>query len=154
MYPTSAAVRPYDTGDRASIVSIWRRSSEIGHPFLTDHQLALQQHLVETVYLDQSEIWIASVEGQPAAFIGLIDGYIGALFVDTPARGLGYGSLLLHHGIRLKGTLSLEVYEQNRQATGFYLHHGFQITGRAEQDSLGFPHPVLSMTRVKTPEDL
>lgn len=151
MTPALAAVRPYDAGDRAFVISIWRRSSRIGHPFLSDHQLATQQHLVETIYLEKSEIWIASTDGRPAAFIGLIDGFIGALFVDAPARGLGYGTLLLRHAIQLKGTLSLEVYAQNRQAINFYLRHGFRITGRAEQDSLGFPHPVLSMTREVTP---
>lgn len=151
MQPAFAEVRPYHSGDRASIISIWRRSSEIGHPFLSSEQLAAQQSVVEANSLDTAEIWVATLGGQPAAFIGLIDGFIGALFVDGPARGTGLGTQLLRHAIQLKGTLSLEVYEQNRQAIGFYLRHGFQITDRAEQDSLGFPHPVLTMTRLAAP---
>lgn len=151
MHPAYAEVRPYDAGDRTSVISIWRRSSEIGHPFLSQHELAAQQHLVETVSLDTAEIWIATVRGEPTAFIGLIDNFIGALFVDSPAHGKGLGTLLLRHAIRLKDTLSLEVYEQNRQAIDFYLRHGFQITGRAEQDALGFPHPALTMTRTAAP---
>lgn len=147
MHSTSVEVRPYEAGDRTSVIHIWRRSSEIGHPFLSDHELATQQHLVETVYLHSSEIWVAVSNGQCMGFVGLIDGFVGALFVAPDSHGKGLGTVLLRHAIQLKGDLSLEVYEQNRQATAFYLRHGFLITGREDQDSLGLPYPVLHMER-------
>jgi len=147
MNATSVEVRPFEAADRTSVITIWLRASRAGHPFLSDAEIGMQQQLVETVYLDKAEIWIASVGGRPAAFVGLIGGFVGALFVDADDRGKGLGTLLLRHAIRLKGDLSLEVYEQNRQATAFYLRHGFVVAGRESQDSLGLPYPVLNMER-------
>ena len=78
-------------------------------------------------------------------FIGLIDHFIGGLFVAPDAQGQGIGRALVDHAQGLKGRLTLEVYAANAAARGFYTALGFTETGRREEDDLGLPFPLIRM---------
>ena len=56
------------------------------------------------------------------------------LFIDADQRGKGVGKALLTHAETLHDELQLDVNEQNPQASGFYRHYGFVITGRSPLD--------------------
>ena len=84
-----------------------------------------QKALVRDHYLDASETWLALDGDTPLGFIGLLDAFIGGLFVAPTAHGRGIGRQLVEHAATLKGALEVEVYAANREALGFYARCGF-----------------------------
>lgn len=143
-----ATVRAYsDTADRMRLAEIWLDASRIGHPFLTEEDLLAQQAKVRDVYLPQAENWVAEIDGKPAGFIGLIDNFIGGLFVDPAAHGHGLGKALVLHAAKLKGALEVEVYADNLSAVAFYQRMGFVELLRHAHDDEGRPLEVIRMRR-------
>ena len=96
----------------------------------------------------------ADDDGQLVGFIGVADGKIEMLFLDPSVRGQGGGKLLLNHALTVFGASALDVNEQNIQVVGFYLHQGFQITGRSALDSTGKPYPLLHPPHPAPPTEL
>jgi putative acetyltransferase len=52
---------------------------------------------------------------------------------------------LLAHARGLKGTLRVDVNEQNQSAVEFYRASGFTVVGRSPLDDGGRPFPLLHM---------
>lgn len=138
-------IRRYRPADNIPLSSIWYEASVRAHAFLGEERLAQQRALVQTTYLPQAETWVACVDETPAGFIGLIDGYIGGLFVSPACQGKGIGAALLGHAFRLKGNLSLTVYADNETAHRFYRHRGFHDVSRHPVDDEGLPYPIIRM---------
>lgn len=143
-----ATIRAYsNTTDRDRLADIWLEASRIGHPFLTETDLAEQLAKVRDIYLPQAENWVAEIDGRPAGFIGLIDSFIGGLFVDPATHGHGLGKALVLHAAKLKGSLDVEVYADNEAAVAFYSRIGFVETLRRSHDDEGLPFEVIRMHR-------
>lgn len=85
-------------------------------------------------------------DGLLIGFVGVAERKLEMLFLDPTVRGRGGGTLLLRHALTTFGAQTLDVNEQNPQALGFYLHHGFKVTARSEIDGLGKPYPLLHLT--------
>ncbi|MNY60791.1 putative N-acetyltransferase YjaB [compost metagenome] len=101
-------------------------------------------------YLPAVNVWVAvDGTGQPCGFIGLSGNKVEMLFIDQDQRGKGVGKALLEHAETLHNELQLDVNEQNPQASGFYRHYGFEITGRSALDGQGNPFPLLHMKLAK-----
>ena len=132
-----------DEGDK--LVSIWCRSVDATHHFLSpDYRLELEE-LVRS-FLPEAPLWVAvTAQDEPVAFMLLTGQHMDALFVDPDARGRGVGKLLIEHALSMTSTLTTNVNEQNKQAVGFYKKMGFSVTGRTEVDDLGRPYPLLSL---------
>jgi Acetyltransferases len=149
MTETDITLRPFEAGDTEALSHIWRAASERAHPFFTSRQLDHQQELVKSVYLPKAETWVALRGAVPLGFIGLLPqpggAVIGGLFVAPEAQGQGIGRMLVAHARKLKYRLSLEVYETNHAARGFYARLGFRETGRREVDDNGLPFPLLKL---------
>lgn len=135
----------YESADRDAVLSVWLAASRVGHPFLSEVDLATQQALVRDVYLPRAETWVLRRDGRVAGFIGLLDSFIGGLFVDPACHGQGVGRALVAHAHHLKGPLSVEVYAANTGATAFYRRCGFVEAGRRETDDEGRPQPLIRM---------
>jgi putative acetyltransferase len=131
------AIRSYAPDDQDHLVEIWERASRVGHPFLTEQDLQEQKILVREVYLPSTENWVAFGSGKPLGFIGLIENFVGGLFVDPGAHKLGIGRSLIEHAAARKGVLQVEVYAKNDAALGFYQHMGFFEQGRRPVDDQG-----------------
>jgi putative acetyltransferase len=141
-------IRPYDPAtDQARVLDIWLVASRAGHPFLTEADLAAQRTLVRDVYVEPAETWVAIVDGRLDGFIGLLDSFIGGLFVDPQARRGGIGRALVQHAAAGKGTLTVEVYAANDAALAFSARLGFIPVGRREVDDEGRPLPLVQMRR-------
>jgi len=140
-------IRAYQAADKQTLSSIWYRASLEAHAFLGKDLLRDQQKLIEDVYLEKAETWVAVINGEPVGFIGLLDCFIGGLFVDPSAQGYGIGRRLLDHALALKGKLSLEVYADNKGACRFYQRLGFQEISRREEDDNGLPFANIWMQR-------
>lgn len=138
-------IRAYRASDKPSLSSIWYRASLQAHSFLGERRLQDQRQLIEDVYLEKAETWVATIEGRPVGFIGLLDSFIGGLFVDPDVQGCGTGQVLIRHALKLKGDLSLEVYSDNERACRFYSRLGFKITGERAEDDDGLPFRNIRM---------
>lgn len=82
-------IRRYIPADRDATLAIWLEASRVGHGFLGEAELQKQKALVRDHYLDASETWLALDGDTPLGFIGLLDAFIGGLFVAPTAHGRG-----------------------------------------------------------------
>ncbi|WP_421926377.1 GNAT family N-acetyltransferase [Neoaquamicrobium sediminum] len=138
-------IRAYGPDDRQRLLAIWHAASLKGHPFFTADQLREQAKLVGEAYLPKAENWVATLADEPIGFIGLLDTFIGGLFVDPARHGTGAGRHLVEYALSLKGELSLEVFALNTSAIGFYRHIGFVETGRRISNEHGMPLELVAM---------
>ncbi|OKO84992.1 GNAT family N-acetyltransferase [Bradyrhizobium sp. AS23.2] len=145
MKNSEVIIRAYEASDLHALSTIWFEASRRVHSFLGDDRLRNQRKLVESVYLPESETWVATCNGAPVGFIGLIDAFIGALFVSTELQGGGIGRALVAHALQLKRELELEVYTANESARSFYERLGFVEVSRTAEDAEGLPFEVVRM---------
>lgn len=140
-------IRAGESRDTECLLEVWRDSVEATHDFLNPEDVEFYRPQVEK-YLFELEVWVAAdgVADRPVGFIGLDGNKVEMLFIHSGQRGKGLGRSLLEYARSLKGTLSLDVNEQNSQARGFYLKLGFREVGRAELDGSGRPFPLIHMT--------
>lgn len=130
-------IRPYRTDDCDRLLDIWHAASRTGHPFLSDSELEEQKILVRDIYLPKAENWVALEGSSPVGFIGLLESFIGGLFVHPQAHKRGYGTALVQHAAALKGDLEVEVYSLNDGALRFYERAGFSEVSRRPMDDQG-----------------
>ncbi|MBZ7921338.1 GNAT family N-acetyltransferase [Ensifer adhaerens] len=140
-------IRPWrpEEGDR--LLAIWLAASRIGHPFLGEARLVEQQQVVRDTYLPMADNWVAEIDGKVVGFIGLIESFIGGLFVDPDIRGSGIGRALVEDAASRLGQLEVSVYADNQAAVDFYHRRGFVETTRKETDDEGLPFAVIDMVR-------
>ncbi|WP_127107278.1 GNAT family N-acetyltransferase [Pararhodobacter zhoushanensis] len=137
--PAALTLRPYQDEDLAALSDIWLRASRQAHGFLGEERLRRDQALVEEIYLPKAETWVALRGTQPVGFIGLLESFVGGLFVDPAAHGQGIGRALMALAREKKGTLELEVYTDNSRAMAFYRQLGFEEVSRRSDDDQGAP---------------
>jgi ribosomal protein S18 acetylase RimI-like enzyme len=139
-------IRDHDPArDLEPCLAIWRRASEVGHPFIDAADLDADAALVRERYMPAATIRVAEAEGRPAGFIALLGSFIGGLFVDPAAHGRGIGRSLVRDALADHPCLDVEVYEANAGARAFYARLGFRETGRREADDQGRPWPLLRL---------
>ena len=116
------------------------------HGFLTEADIDELLPLVRDVALAQLELWVACDENDRAVgFMGLDGASLEALFIAPACMRCGIGRLLLERARELKGSLLVDVNEQNPDALAFYLANGFEIVGRSPLDGGGRPFPLLHL---------
>ncbi|MBN8944232.1 MAG: GNAT family N-acetyltransferase [Rhizobiales bacterium] len=140
-------IRPYQPADRDRLLAIWLDASRVGHGFLGEATLREQQAKVGDIYLPMADNWVAEIDGRVEAFIGLIDSFVGGLFVDPLAHGSGLGRALVEHAGARLGPLTVSVYADNGKALAFYHRCGFIETARKPEDDEGRPLEVVDMRR-------
>jgi putative acetyltransferase len=132
--------------DFTELARLWEASVRATHHFLTEENIRFFKPLIREQYLQMVALYCTrNSDGTIAGFIGIADRKVEMLFVAPGMRGKGIGKLLLRFAIDQLHVNAVDVNEQNPQATGFYLHEGFEITGRSETDSLGKPFPLLHL---------
>ena len=128
------------------LLSIWEEAVRSTHHFLTEADIQFYKPLIRHEYLAAVRLYIIREDsGTIAAFMGLSNDCIEMLFVRPNAHGHGYGSRLVEFAIRKKRIYKVDVNEQNAAALGFYLHMGFETTGRDALDATGKPFPILHL---------
>lgn len=140
-------IRDYRPADQGRVLDIWLDASRAGHAFLGEATLLEQQQKVRDIYLPAARNRVAEVDGRVEGFIGLIDNFIGGLFVDPKAHGSGIGRALIEDAAALLGDLAVTVYADNHKAVAFYHRCGFLEVGRKAQDDEGLPLTVVEMAR-------
>ncbi|MEV5961905.1 GNAT family N-acetyltransferase [Kribbella sp. NPDC051952] len=136
-------IRP-DEYDRAT--ELWEASVRATHDFVTDADLDVFRPLVRASFGEIAQLaGLRTEDGLLVGFIGVAEGTVEMLFLDPAYRGQGGGSLLLSHAFENFAATAVDVNEQNPQAVGFYLHHGFRVVSRSETDSTNKPYPILHL---------
>ena len=128
------------------LVEVWRSAVDATHDFVEEADLWEIEAMLAAAYLPNARVTVAEVDGRPVGFTGTADGRLEMMFVHNDHRHHGVGSALLDHVIREESVVELEVNEQNQQALGFYLAHGFEVSGRRDVDDAGRPSPLLHLT--------
>ncbi|WP_432944769.1 GNAT family N-acetyltransferase [Kribbella sp. CA-253562] len=131
----------------AEATRIWEASVRATHDFVTEADLDVFRPLVAASFGQLEHLaGLRDDDGRLLGFAGATAGKLEMLFLAPEARGRGGGTLLLDHARRVFGVTAVDVNEQNPQAVGFYLHHGFTVSGRSERDGTGKPYPLLHLT--------
>jgi len=135
-----------------ALLDIWLRSVRATHAFLTESDIQALLPIVRDHALPNLELWVlCSDDSEPIGFMGVSEGSIDALFIAPEHLRRGGGRVLVEHARRIKGTLRVDVNEQNPEAIKFYLANGFQVAGRSPVDDGGRPFPLLHMREGKIP---
>lgn len=127
--------------------TIWRRSVEMTHTFLTNSDINNIAQYVPAAIKEIPVLLVAEIEGNIVGFAGVDQQKLEMLFFDPDVRGQGNGRQLVNYLIRNHRISEVCVNEQNPQAKGFYEYMGFQVYRRTSVDEQGNPFPLLYMKR-------
>ena len=142
----SLLIRAYNPAtDLDRCMMIWRKASEVGHPFLGTAALDADARLVRERYMPAADIQVAEADGAVSGFIALLGSFIGGLFVDPSQHRQGIGRALVLEARRRRSALDVEVYAANEHARTFYSRLGFVETGRRERDDQHRPWPLITL---------
>lgn len=131
--------------DFPAMIHLWELSVRATHDFLPEDYLQEIKKLLPSIFPVVDLFVFHKNDGTLAGFLGVAGKKIEMLFIDPASRGQGIGKELLRFAIQELHVDKVDVNEQNRQATGFYQHLGFSITGRSDTDGLGKPFPLLML---------
>lgn len=141
---TISTVKPEE---HDALLDIWESSVRATHHFLKEENiLFFKQTIHEHKYFEIVELaCVKNDKGQILGFLGTNEDCLEMLFVHADAIGKGIGKTLLNYAINEVKVNKVDVNEQNEQAFGFYLHHGFKTLSRSELDGTGKAFPILHM---------
>lgn len=141
----SFTVRPSRPSDTDRLVDIWRGAVDATHDFLDPGDRRAIETEVRAFFPTANFQVAIDSQDVPLGFMLLNADHIEALFISPDRRGQGIGKLLMQRAMRAHEMLTVDVNEQNAQASGFYERLGFEITGRSSIDGQGRPYPLLHM---------
>ncbi|HGY9627619.1 GNAT family N-acetyltransferase [Pseudomonas sp. NY15356] len=148
---SSLTLQTPHVSDYPELVRIWEASVRATHDFLPDAYIVLLREYVLRQYLDAVMlVCCKDTAKRIRGFAGVANGRLDMLFVDPEFIGQGIGKRLLRYAVDELNAERLDVNEQNPKALGFYLHEGFEVSGRSETDGLGQPYPLLHMRLIPT----
>lgn len=131
--------------DYEVLAGIWERSVMATHDFLKEDDFNDIKAALIPDYFPNVDLYAIDDNGVYAGFIGLSQGSIEMLFIDSDCRGQGYGSALVEYA-KQRGATKVDVNEQNPSALNFYKAKGFRIIGRDETDDADRPYPIIHLS--------
>ena len=141
-------ITPISTDQYDELLQLWESSVRATHHFLTESDIVEIRACLKEAYFPMVSLYgIQDIKGNIQAFLGYNEQKVEMLFVHPDFMGRGLGKRLMQYAISDLGADSVDVNEQNEQATLFYNHLGFKIIGRDETDSSGKPYPILHLKR-------
>ncbi len=139
-------IEPASLSDHPALLGVWERAVRATHDFLSEDDIVSIRAAVRDHALPALEVYVTRDDkGAPIGFMGLAGNTVEALFVDPSLHGRGVGRAFLDYARALRGSLKVDVNEQNPRAAAFYLKYGFVQTGRSPLDSDGRPFPILHL---------
>ncbi len=128
-------IRKYTIKDMDAVIEAWFKSFTFAHPFLNEDFVRAVQADMRKIYLPKSEIWVAEHNQKIVGFISLketdgdIKNEIGGFFVDPDYHGQKFGFALMEKAVEEKGSLKVEVFQNNPSGVKFYERYGFTFQG-------------------------
>lgn len=141
-------IRRYTERDIGAVMQIWLDTNIQAHYFISPDYWRINCGMVREM-LPHAEIYVHEDDStkQINGFIGLNDNYIEGIFVKEADQSKGIGKQLLDHVKRVKPTLSLCVYQKNKEAIRFYLREKFSIRSENVDDETGEKEFVMGWDR-------
>ncbi len=130
-------IRQYTDNDVEAVVAVWRKASDLAHPFLSAAFQDVEAENVRNVYPKYADIWVREHEGQVVGFIALLDAEVGGLFLDPGHHGKGMGRALVDFAVKQRGSLTVEVFRDNTIGRAFYDAYGFKRTSEYRHEASG-----------------
>jgi putative acetyltransferase len=129
------------------LLEVWESSVRSTHHFLKNNDVEVIKKMIQEKEIFNHVALTCARDNNKniRGFMGVSEGNLEMLFIESNARGQGVGKLLLLHAIKNLNITKVDVNEQNTQALKFYEHFGFKVTSRSELDGLGKPYPILHL---------
>ena len=124
-------IRRYRPGDFDPVNDLWRRARL--HAFAAfqarkGHSAEEDRDYFRAVVQVKNDLWVAEVDGRPAAFMAIAGDFIDQLYVAPEHQRQGVGTALLAHARGLSPSgLRLFTFQFNTNARAFYEKHGFVV---------------------------
>lgn len=123
--------RPYEPGDEAAVVDVWRRSGDAAYQFLPTWQAyTLEDHTryFRNRIVKSCNIWVGLAGSEITGYLALDGSYIDRLYISPDCQRAGWGSHFIAMAKELypKG-LELHTHQENLPACAFYEKHGFRV---------------------------
>lgn len=129
-------IRKFKTADIEPVMQIWLNGNIDAHPFVSKDYWVSNYDMVQEL-ISQAEVFVYEIDEEIQGFIGIMDGFIAGLFVDSKYRSTGIGKQLLEHVKKRYKSLSLGVYQQNKRAVDFYFRENFYVSEEGVDEETG-----------------
>jgi ribosomal protein S18 acetylase RimI-like enzyme len=124
-------IRRYRPDDFDSVNDLWRRARLHAFPDFEarkGHSAEEDRDYFRAVVQVKNDLWVAEVDGRPAAFMAIAGDFIDQLYVAPEHQRQGLGTALLGHARELSPSgLRLFTMQFNTNARAFYEKHGFVV---------------------------
>ncbi len=119
-------IRKQKPSDLNRILDIWLNVNIEAHSFIDKNYWISNFDIVKDLIPD-SDIYVYEKDEDILGFIGINNGKIEGIFVDSKFQSQGIGHNLITKAKSLYKSLCLNVYELNKNAINFYIREGFII---------------------------
>ncbi len=140
----SNMIRKIEVTDYPRLMEIWESAVLSTHDFLKKEDFLYYKEQLP-IYFQYVTLFGFEQEGNLIGFMGIAEGNLEMLFIDSNYRGTGIGKKMIAYAINNLQVTKVDVNEQNTQAVGFYKHIGFDVYKRSELDGEGKEYPILHM---------
>ncbi|AKI02542.1 acetyltransferase [Hoeflea sp. IMCC20628] len=130
-------IREFESRDTDAVVAIWRKASELAHPFLTGEFLDTEADALRNVYLAHAKTQVLEMDGRVVGFIAMAGNEVAGLFLDPAYHRRGLGKALVDKIASEEGTLTVDVFKHNAIGRRFYDGYGFQPVGEYVHEASG-----------------
>jgi putative acetyltransferase len=124
-------IRRYGPDDFEGVTDLWRRARVHAYgdfQVRKGHTVERDREYFREVVQVKSDLWVAEIDGRPAAFMAIAGDFIDQLFVAPEHQRRGLGGALLAHARGLSPTgLRLYTFQFNGNARAFYEKRGFVV---------------------------
>lgn len=127
-------IRRFRKEDVDHVMQIWFDANVQAHYFIPKCYWKDHYNMVRDT-LPSSEVWVYELENIILGFVGIVKDHIEGIFVTPQRQSNGIGKALIEHIKADHERLSLNVYEKNFKACGFYLREGFSVEERRRDEN-------------------
>lgn len=136
----------YKDAWRNDVIDVWERSVRATHDFLQPGDIDFFKTLVEGIEFNAFQVYCAiDANNKIIGIVGVADRKLEMLFILPEYIGKGLGKHLMNFVLTELNVNSVDVNEENANATEFYKRFGFKVYDRTPLDDHGKPYPILKM---------
>ena len=128
-------IRKLENKDIKKVVELWYETSVQAHDFISPDYWKENKEAMTTVYLPNSEAYLAIKEDEIVGFIAMAENYLAAIFVQTNMQGYGIGRKLLNYIKERRETIQLKVYKKNSKSVQFYKNQDFKLLSENREEN-------------------
>lgn len=146
-------IRRLQAKDMDTVAQIWLDANRDAHDFIpAEYWENNFLPVKEMIFQAEVYVYIDECKNEIEGFVGLDQEYIAGIFVRKEVRSTGIGKALLDFVKGKKQELTLNVYQKNERAVGFYEREGFHAIERTTDESTGEKEYLMKWDRKECEE--